>query len=295
MNVHLIDGTYELFRALLGGPPAPSDGKRGRRGARRCSRRCSRLLGERDVTHVAVAFDHVIESFRNDLYPATRPATGSTPRCSRSSGSPRTRCRALGVVVWPMIEFEADDALATAAAALRRRPRVEQVVDLHARQGPRAVRARRPRRAVRPAARASGSTRPACRAKFGVDARVDSRLARAGRRQRRRLSRACPAGARSRRPRCSAATSTSRTIPGRRRRCGRSPVRGARGARRDARARSATTRSCSAARDAAHRRARSRSRSTTGAGAARRPALAALAEHWGDDAIVERATRFARR
>ena len=168
------------------------------------------LLGERDVTHVAVAFDHVIESFRNELYPATRPATASTRRCSPSSAWPRTRAARSASSTWPMIEFECDDALATAAARF--------AADRARRAG------RRSARRTRISHSACGATRVVCldrirrkrldergvREKFGVTPEVDSRLARARRRSGRRLSGRCRAGARSRRPPCSAPTKSSR-------------------------------------------------------------------------------------
>ena len=80
------------------------------------------------ATHVAVATDHVIESFRNRLWPATRPAPASSRTCSRSFSCSRTRCSALGVTVWPMVEWEADDALAAAAMQAAADPAVERVV-----------------------------------------------------------------------------------------------------------------------------------------------------------------------
>ena len=86
------------------------------------------LLGERGVTHVAIAFDHVIESFRNDLYPGYKTGEGIDPKLYAQFGPAEDACRALGVVTWPMIEFECDDALATAAARFAADRDVEQVV-----------------------------------------------------------------------------------------------------------------------------------------------------------------------
>jgi 5'-3' exonuclease len=86
------------------------------------------LLGERDVTHVAVAFDHVIESFRNDLYPGYKTGDGIDPALYSQFSLAEDACRALGIVTWPMVEFECDDALATAAARFAAAPVVDRVV-----------------------------------------------------------------------------------------------------------------------------------------------------------------------
>ena len=91
------------------------------------------------ATHVGVASDHVIESFRNDLWPGYKTSAGMPPSCSAQIPMWRTRSRP-GVTVWPMVEWEADDALGAAAAVAAADPRVEQVRDLHTGQGPRPVR-----------------------------------------------------------------------------------------------------------------------------------------------------------
>lgn len=86
------------------------------------------LLREPGVSHVGVAFDHVIESFRNDLYPGYKTGEG-LPEDLLAQFEPAERAaRALGLVVWPMVEFEADDAIATAAARCAAEPRVGRVV-----------------------------------------------------------------------------------------------------------------------------------------------------------------------
>ncbi len=77
------------------------------------------LLGEPDVTHVAIAFDHVIESFRNRLYAGYKTGEGIDPLLYAQFGPAEDATRALGVVTWPMIDFEADDAIATAAEVLQ--------------------------------------------------------------------------------------------------------------------------------------------------------------------------------
>ena len=128
MKLHLIDGTYELFRNHFGAPPRKgSDG--GEVGATvGLLRSLAMLLSEPGVTHVACAFDHVIESFRNDLYPGYKTGEGVERALLDQFPLAETAVAAMGVVVWPMVEFEADDALATAAARFRDEPGVEQVV-----------------------------------------------------------------------------------------------------------------------------------------------------------------------
>ena len=128
MNVHLVDGTFELFRAYYGSPS--SFDQRGKEvgAARGLARSMLALLGERDVTHVAIAFDHVIESFRNDLYPGYKTGEGIDPLLYEQFGLAEDACRALGIVTWPMVEFECDDALATAAARFAASSSVERVV-----------------------------------------------------------------------------------------------------------------------------------------------------------------------
>lgn len=126
MQVHLFDGTYELFRAWFGAPPAQHKGKEV--GATRSvMRSLAMLLRGKKVTHVGVAFDHVIESFRNDLFPAYKNGEGLDPRLVDQFELCERAVAALGLKVWPMIEFEADDAIATAAAHTQKDPRVEQV------------------------------------------------------------------------------------------------------------------------------------------------------------------------
>ena len=128
MQVHLVDGTFELFRAYYGGPPS-RDAVGAEVGAvRALARSMLSLLGERDVTHVAVAFDHVIESFRNDLYAGYKTGEGVDPNLLAQFPLAEKAVSALGVVVWPMVEFEADDALASAAARFKKNKQVEQIV-----------------------------------------------------------------------------------------------------------------------------------------------------------------------
>ncbi len=128
MKVHLVDGTYELFRAYFGAPPAKDAAGRPVGAIRGLLATLVSLLREPDVTHVACAFDHVIESFRNQLFAGYKTGGGVDPDLLAQFEPAEQAVRALGVVVWPMVEFEADDALATAASRFRDDPAVEQVV-----------------------------------------------------------------------------------------------------------------------------------------------------------------------
>ncbi|HET6413404.1 MAG TPA: 5'-3' exonuclease H3TH domain-containing protein [Anaeromyxobacter sp.] len=128
MNVHLVDGTYELFRAYFGAPRASAPDGREVGAIRGLLRSLSSLLREDGVTHLAVAFDHVIESFRNDLFPLYKTSAGVPKDLLDQFQPAEVAVRALGVVVWPMVEFEADDALATAAARLAGEEEVERVL-----------------------------------------------------------------------------------------------------------------------------------------------------------------------
>jgi 5'-3' exonuclease len=128
MKVHLIDGTYELFRSYYGAPEAKGADGQEVGAARGLIRSLNAFLREPDVTHVAVAFDHVIESFRNDLYDGYKTGEGMDPDLFAQFPLAEEGCRALGLVVWPMIEFEADDGLASGAAKFSKSKSVEQVV-----------------------------------------------------------------------------------------------------------------------------------------------------------------------
>ncbi|HEX5048204.1 MAG TPA: 5'-3' exonuclease H3TH domain-containing protein [Gammaproteobacteria bacterium] len=128
MKVHLVDGTYELFRAYFGAPSRTTAAGFEVGAVHGLVRSLLALLGDPGVTHVAIAFDHVIESFRNELYPGYKTGDGIDPKLFAQFWPAEDACRALGVVVWPMIEFECDDALATAAARFASSPEVEQVV-----------------------------------------------------------------------------------------------------------------------------------------------------------------------
>jgi 5'-3' exonuclease len=123
----LVDGTYELFRHYYALPSArDSDGREV--GAVRGV--LASVLGmiSGGATHIAVATDHVIESFRNELWPGYKTGQGIEPDLLAQFPLLEEALSAAGVVVWPMVEFEADDALAAAALAADRDPRVGQVI-----------------------------------------------------------------------------------------------------------------------------------------------------------------------
>ncbi|HEX7808265.1 MAG TPA: flap endonuclease, partial [Thermoanaerobaculia bacterium] len=125
MIVHLIDGTYELFRHFYGirrGSATPP--------------RYSAVAGvlntvaqmiEQGATHIGVATDHVIESFRNDLWPGYKTGAGIDPLLKAQFHPLEEAMRAMGVVTWAMVELEADDALASAAWLASQEERVEKV------------------------------------------------------------------------------------------------------------------------------------------------------------------------
>jgi 5'-3' exonuclease len=127
VQVHLVDGTYELFRAWFGAPHAQVNGREV--GAVRSMVRSFGTLISRGVfTHAGVAFDHVIESFRNDLFPGYKTGEGLPEELVSQFELAERATAALGLVAWPMIEFEADDAIATAAHRLADDPSVERVL-----------------------------------------------------------------------------------------------------------------------------------------------------------------------
>lgn len=132
MRVHLVDGTYELFRSFYGAPPATGPSGLEVGATRGIVRTLLALLepGRVDggATHVAVAFDTVIESFRNDLFPGYKTGEGVDPALLAQFALAERASRALGLVTWSMIEHEADDALATGAARYARDPAVEQIL-----------------------------------------------------------------------------------------------------------------------------------------------------------------------
>jgi 5'-3' exonuclease len=128
MRIHLVDGTYELFRSFFGAPPKKAPDGRNVGATLGLLNSLLALLTKSGATHVACAFDHVIESFRNDLFPEYKTSTGVASELLAQFALAEQAVAALGVVVWPMVEFEADDALASAAIRFRSEPGVDQVV-----------------------------------------------------------------------------------------------------------------------------------------------------------------------
>jgi 5'-3' exonuclease len=127
MDVHLIDGTYELFRYFFAVPGAVDvDGREV--GAVRGVLATILSMLESGATHIGVATDHVVESFRNELYPGYKTSEGVPAELLSQFPILEEALEAMGVLVWPMVEFEADDALASAAAAAAQDSRVRQVI-----------------------------------------------------------------------------------------------------------------------------------------------------------------------
>jgi len=127
VTIHLVDGTYELFRHFYALPPAKNrDGEE--MAAVRGVMYSIRALVQEGATHIGIATDHVIESFRNDLWPGYKTGEGIDPALWAQFPLLEEALRAWGLVVWPMVEVEADDALASAAAKAAQDPRVDQVV-----------------------------------------------------------------------------------------------------------------------------------------------------------------------
>jgi len=128
MKIHLVDGTYELFRSHFGAPPKKAPNGQEVGATLGMVRSLLMMLTSPGVTHVAVAFDHVIESFRNDLYSGYKTGEGVDPDLLAQFPLAEEAVSALGAVVWSMVEFEADDAIATATARFKKNKSVEQVV-----------------------------------------------------------------------------------------------------------------------------------------------------------------------
>src|SRR5215469_8885440 len=127
MDVYLIDGTYELFRHFYA-VPAAQDVNGREIGAVRAVLRSVLSMIERGATHLGVATDHVVESFRNELYPGYKTSEGVPPVLLSQFPVLEEALNLMGVIVWPMIYYEADDALASAAAKLARHGMVGQVI-----------------------------------------------------------------------------------------------------------------------------------------------------------------------
>jgi len=128
MKIHLVDGTYELFRNHFGAPPKKSPDGREVGATLGLLRSLLMLVTSPGVTHVGVAFDHVIESFRNDLFAGYKTGEGVDPNLLAQFPLAEEAVAALGVVVWSMVEFEADDALGTAVRLFKKNRSVEQIL-----------------------------------------------------------------------------------------------------------------------------------------------------------------------
>jgi 5'-3' exonuclease len=128
MKIHLVDGTYELFRSFFGAPPKKAPDGREVGATLGLLNSLLALLTKSGATHVACAFDHVIESFRNDLFPGYKTSQGVAAELLAQFALAEQAVAAFGMVVWPMVEFEADDALASAARRFRNEDGVDQVV-----------------------------------------------------------------------------------------------------------------------------------------------------------------------
>jgi 5'-3' exonuclease len=126
--VHLVDGTYEIFRQYYAPRPGHLDGDGLEVGATRSVVQSIFTMLAEGATHVGVATDHVIESFRNDLWPTYKSSAGMDPLLLGQFGWLEDALRSLGVAVWPMVDLEADDGLASAAAVAASDPQVERVV-----------------------------------------------------------------------------------------------------------------------------------------------------------------------
>jgi 5'-3' exonuclease len=127
MDVHLIDGTYELFRHFFA-VPSTTDSNGQEIGAVRGVLTSVLSMIEGGATHIGVATDHVVESFRNDLYPGYKTSEGVPPELLSQFPILEEALEAMGVVVWPMADYEADDALASAADKAAKDDRVRQVL-----------------------------------------------------------------------------------------------------------------------------------------------------------------------
>src|ERR1700720_1071612 len=127
MDVHLVDGTYELFRHFFA-VPAAKDPSGQEIGAVRGVLTSVSSMIERGATHIGVATDHVVESFRNDLYLGYKTSEGVPRELLSKFPVLEETLEAMGVVVWPMVDYEADDALASAADKAAKDDRVKQVL-----------------------------------------------------------------------------------------------------------------------------------------------------------------------
>ena len=128
MKLHLVDATFELFRAFYSRPPRHAPDGRPVNAVQGLVDSMLSLLREPDLTHIGAATDHVIESWRNDLYPGYKSSAGVDPDLLAQFDDAERALSALGMPVWAMVEDEADDAIAAAVARFDRDPQIEQIV-----------------------------------------------------------------------------------------------------------------------------------------------------------------------
>ena len=128
MKVHLVDGTYELFRSYFALPPIQAPDGRPVGAVRGIVQSLLYLLREDQVTHVGCAFAHVVKSFRNDMFDGYKTGNGTPEDLLAQFELAERAVESLGILAWPMVEYEADDAIATATAYCTGLSEVEQVV-----------------------------------------------------------------------------------------------------------------------------------------------------------------------
>jgi 5'-3' exonuclease len=128
MKIYLVDGTYELFRSYYGAPGKKAPDGREVGATLGLLKSLLSLISRSGATHIACAFDHVIESFRNDLFPGYKTSEGVDSDLLGQFPLAEEAVSALGLVVWPMIEFEADDAIASAVFRYQDNASVDQIV-----------------------------------------------------------------------------------------------------------------------------------------------------------------------
>ena len=127
LEVYLVDGTYELFRAYFALPKLESPGGQPVGAVRGLVQSLLSLLREKEVTHIGCAFDSLILSFRNELFPGYKTGEGTPPDLLAQFPLAERAVAALGICVWPMVKYEADDAIATAVEQLRGAPAIKRI------------------------------------------------------------------------------------------------------------------------------------------------------------------------
>jgi 5'-3' exonuclease len=128
MKLHLVDATFELFRAFYSRPPRRAPDGRPVNAVQGLIDSMLSLLREDDLTHIGAATDYVIESWRNDVFPGYKSSAGIDRALLAQFRDAERALEALGITVWPMVEDEADDGIATAVERFAGDPRIEQVI-----------------------------------------------------------------------------------------------------------------------------------------------------------------------